>query len=416
MAMIDQLDERQGCPSGSSALYDSLCVGRFQLQKQWDTFCPEPEPEVVLSGLEMNADPEDIDNDAEAGKRIHLLYAGKACPGASQAEIDRADRGLQVDVKMKGQWLTSLGADLEPAIPILELRESRWWLRDAKGDPVYSGQTDVIWVRGNEGGPCDVLIGDLKGLFGHHDQAPLNMQIRRYIALVAVNISGMGYTQLNSAMAYLNQPAKTLLPAMTVYDEDAISMAVLEMHTDIAAIMDPNAPRQAGPVQCHHCKAKLICTEYQEAESTLLLSVATQEVAPPAKEEIEGAVKLLSAEALSKFLEWTPALENACDLAKLEGKRRLREDALSLPGWHLKPNNPRSKVEDVKALYEKLAREYGVTGEAFTALCSVVKCNVVELIRKVSGLKGAALDAKVAEIMAGTTRPIKVQHSLEKLK
>lgn len=415
--MPNPQDERAGCPSGSSALQDQLCPGRFQLQKQWDTTCPSEEPEVVLSGLEYNADPENIDNDAEAGKRIHLLYAGKACTAASQAEIDRAEKALQVDAKMKSQWLTSLGADLEPEIKILELRETRWWLRDEKGDPIYSGQSDVVWIRGNEDGPADILLGDLKGLWGHHDPAPLNMQIRRYIALIAANAIDAGYTGINSASAYLNQPAKTLMPAMTVYDEEAIQMAVLEMHSDIAAMMDPKATRTAGPVQCHHCTAKLICPEYQEAQLTLVETVSLPAILePPTKEALSEAVKLLPASQLSKLLDWTPALENACELAKFEAKRRLREDALSLPGWNLKPNPSRSKVEDVNELFKRCALAYGVTAEVFTKLCSIPKGAVIELVKAHSGLKGAALDAKVVELLAGTTRAVKVQHSLERLK
>jgi hypothetical protein len=357
-----------------------------------------------------------MDLDAEAGKRIHLLYSGKECPGATQAEIDRAEKALQVDAKMKSAWLTSIGADLEPAKPILELRESRWWLRGENQEPLYSGQTDAVWIRGDEGGEADILVADLKGLFGYHDPAPLNMQIRRYIALVAANRSGMNYTGIRSASAYLNQPAKTLNPVMTTYDADAIEMAVMEMHMDLAAMMDPDAKRIAGPVQCHHCRAKLLCPEFEKAQSAVMVSVVEQVTAPPSKETLSEGIAALPGPTLAKFLAWVPAFRDACDLAQTEGKRRLRDDPASVPGWALKPNAPRSKVEDVTTLFARCSAEWQVTGLAFTALCSITKKNIQQLVREKSKLKGAALDAKVTEIMAGTTRPIPVSASLEKVK
>lgn len=406
--MTDQLDERQGLPSGSSALQDSLCSGRFQLQKVWDAICPEAEPEETEEG-----NPDDIDSDREAGKRIHLLYAGKECPGASQAEIDRAERALKVDAKMRADWLSSIGADENT--PVVDLRETRWWLTDEAGQRIYSGQTDAVWFTKNADGSANILVADLKGLWGHHDAAPLNVQLRRYIALIAVNADKMGYTEIRSATAYLNQPAKTLTPTPTRYDAEKIQMAVMEMHMDIAAIMDPEAKRTAGPVQCHHCRAKLICPEFEREQQTLMMTVVEQSAKPPDKDTIISGVNQLSTPTLSRLLSWVPALRDLCDLAQMEGKRRLREDPNSIPGWFLKPNAPRSKIEDISTVFARCSAEWSVGALQFTQLCSITKTDVIKLVRSHSKLRGQQLDAKVAEILAGATRPIKVGPSLQRL-
>lgn len=399
-------DERMGLPSGSSALEDSLCHGRFQLQKQWDEFSPEPEPSEDDHG-----NPEDIDSDREAGRRIHLLYAGKECPEASLAEVDRAQKARRVDEAMKAKWLAQF--DTEPIGKIEELRETRWWLRDELGRAQYSGQTDVVWIRKSMEGFVDVLVGDLKGLWGKHDPAPLNMQIRRYIALIAMQEE---FREIRSASAYLNQPVRTMMPVLTTYDEDAIAQAVLEMASEVAQITDPNAKRTAGALQCHHCRAKLICPEFQNAESSIMKAIAVPVASgPPSKQDIEMGMRSLSGENLARFLAWRPALRDACDLAESEAKRRLRVNEDSVPGWRLWPNSPRAKIDDVNKIYTRCAEQFQIDGKEFSALCSITKVNLIGLVREKSGLKGEALDMKVKEILDGATHEIKVSPSLEKI-
>src|SRR5690348_10763899 len=120
--MVDQ--ERLGLPSASSALYDSLCYGRHHAQLAWDNVCSANEP----AEDEFDDSVPEIDRDIEAGKRIHLLYAGNEIPGAKPAETDRVARAKQIDRTMFEKWMANLG--YEPLAPLKTLRETRWWYYD----------------------------------------------------------------------------------------------------------------------------------------------------------------------------------------------------------------------------------------------------------------------------------------------
>lgn len=402
-------DPRKGLPSGSSALQDSLCPGRWRAQKEFETLCSGQDLGEIEEHQEGPVD--DIDKDRDAGRRIHKLYANEPCPDAKPAEIERADAAKQVDKKMKAEWM----AIFDPAenVEITELREWRWWLKDDDGNPVYSGQTDVVWIRGNEGQDAEVLLGDLKGLWGYHDPAPINMQIRRYIALMSSAIKELGYSGLKSVWAYLNQPAKTMSPKFVLYNEESIQMAVLEMYQDLSAMQDPAAERRPGPVQCHHCKAKLICEEWMATQDTTL-SGPVETVAPiiPSKEQMQAGVERLSGARLAAIIPWAKALGNFVELAEAEAKRRLRKDPASVPGWELKKNPMRSKVEDIKLLYSRLNAAYEMTGAEFINLCTVTKRALEEKVRELSKLKGKALDERMDNLLDGVTKPIPVSDSL----
>lgn len=400
--MSDNKDPRLGLPSGSSALQDSLCPGRWRAQKDFESLAME----------EVENDPrgDDIDSDAAAGRRIHALYAGEVVPEATEQERRRAEQALAVDTKMHNDWAAFFRYD--PDLPIVTVREHRWWLKAEDGKPIYSGQTDMVKIRGKPGDVAHILVADLKGLWGHHDPAAQNMQIRRYIALIAASIQDIGYSEVRSAAAYLNQPAVTMNPQMVQYDGNDIAEAVMQMQLDVAAILDPDAPRTAGPVQCHHCKAKLFCEQYQESISGLPVPMPLNGT-PLAKEAIADTVAKLSGERLAAIIPWLPSLDNMVSLAKAEAKRRLRADPKSVPGYRLKKNAPRSKVTDIMELWNRLASKYQITAQEFVSLCSVTRTNVEQVTREKSGLKGKALDAQIKTLLEGCTMPIPVSDPLE---
>lgn len=401
-------DPRLGLPSGSSALQDQLCPGRWRAQKEFDALTGgqiEEEQEPEKNG-------EDMDHDAEAGKRIHKIYAGEVCEAATERERERARQALQVDTEMHEKWAANFNG--LPFAPITALREHRWWLHNENGEPLYSGQTDLVKFRGKVGEEVDILVADLKGLWGHHDDALLNQQLRRYIALIDANIQGMGYTVLRSAAAYLNQPAVTMRPQLALYEREDIDTAVMQMHLDIAAMMDPEAPRVAGPVQCHHCRAKLVCEEFIQERQELPLALPVEmSVDPPRKEVLAAALNKLPGEKLAQIIPWLPTFEHLVALAKSETKRRLRQDPLSVPGFRLKKNSPRSKVVDLLKVWDRLTSAYALTAEEFLALCSITKQNCEDVIREKSGLKGKGLDEKVKIILDGATMAIPVSDSIE---
>jgi hypothetical protein len=232
-----------------------------------------------------------------------------------------------------------------------------------------------------------------------------------------VNIQANGYfSEARSASAYLNQPAKTLTPVMTTYDTDGIDTAIMEMQLDLAAMQEADPVRRAGPVQCAKCKGKLICPEFEAAQPMQMATIDGAPGRPLSKETIELHLDRLPGVDLARVLDWVPALDHLCSLAKNEAKKRLREDATSVPGWGIKPNAPRSQVEDLAKVYGRLITEYQITGLEFSTACSITKKNVIQIVRDKSGLKGASLDSKVKEILDGATREIKVSNSLEKVK
>lgn len=396
------LDERENLPSASSALYDSLCPGRWRAQKDYESANGPVAEDVEQGGPEY-----DLDRDAEAGKRIHLLYAGKPCPAATDAERDRAAAGREIDQLMYGKWIELIGQDESP---VIEIRERRFWVYDTDGKTkLYSGQADALWIKGKEGGPCHILLSDLKGLWGHHDDAALNMQIRRYLAIVTYSIQKLGYTEVLSAMAYLNQPAKTMNPRPVVFNQEDLLGAVIEMVSAIADILDPDAPRHAGPVQCHRCKAKLVCGEFIN-DAYKVTQVSADGI--PTKEQMQVKVMMLTGEKLGSIIPWAKALEEFVHLAETEARSRLKSDPDSVPGWMIKPNPDRHPINDVGKIYERLVSQLAITPAEFTGLCELSKSAVEKLLRAKAGLKGKKLDEAMKALCEGATGTQKIAPSL----
>lgn len=408
-------DPRLGLPSGSAALENSMCLGRHNAQKLWVTLT-EGDPEETDGSQEDSKPSDDMDRDAAAGIRIHKLYAGEAVTEAKEAERNRAAQALEVDTKIHQTWVDFFKA--EPEEQIVAVRERRWWMKDDSGQPIYSGQTDLLKIRGHANGQADILIGDLKGLWGYHDDATLNLQLRHYIGLVASGIGELGYIGVRSAACYLNQPAITMSPKLALFDHDDVEQTVQEVFLHAMAVNDPDASRTAGPIQCHRCQAKLICQEYQDYVQTLPVIVAPfrPEQPVPVKAVIEHQVTSLTGEKLAELLPWLPAMDNVVALAKAEAKRRLKKDPESVPGWQLKPNRPRSKITDLIEVYNRLSRQYNVKPSDFVKVCSISGENLEEITRAASGLKGKALAEKVRQLKDGCFIPIPVSDSLEEIK
>lgn len=413
--MNEKYDPRMGLPSGSSALECSLCQGRFQAEKLWATIT-EGQPGDAEDENQSEGPSDDMDKDAAAGTRIHRLYAGEVVPEASEAEHRRAEQALQIDTRIHETWANFFRADPEEQIVIT--RERRWWMTDDSGHPIYSGQTDLLKIRGHINGQADILIGDLKGLWGYHDDATLNLQIRHYIGLVAFGIKSLGYIGVRSAACYLNQPAKTLSPKLAMFDADDVERTVQEVFLHAMAINDPDASRTAGPIQCHRCRAKLICEEFGNMAMDLPVPILTPAARDqiPTKVAIEQSIVRLTGEKLAELLPWLPALESTVALAKSEAKRRLRLNIASVPGWKLKPNSPRTKVIKLLDVYNRLANLYKVDATDFLGHCSITGENLEGIARKASGLKGKALAERLKEIKDGCTQETKVSDSLEEIK
>lgn len=408
-------DPRLGLPSGSAALENSMCLGRHNAQKLWLTLT-DGQPEDAEEDPQIPGQAEDMDRDAAAGIRIHKLYAGEVVPEAKEAERNRAVKAQEVDSKIHQTWVDFFKA--EPEEQIVTVRERRWWMKDDNGQPMYSGQTDLLKIRGHANGQADILIGDLKGLHGYHDDATINLQIRHYIGLVASSIGELGYIGVRSAACYLNQPAVTMSPKLALFDHDDVEQTIQEVFLHAMAVNDPDAARTAGPIQCHRCRAKLMCQEYQDFVATLPVTVAPSEPdqAVPVKAVIEHQVTSLTKEKLAELLPWLPALDNVVALAKSEAKRRLKKDPESVPGWRLKPNSPRSKITDIIEVYNRLAKQYNVKPSEFVKVCSISGVNLEEITRTASGLKGKALAEKFRQLKEGCFMPIQVSDSLEQIK
>lgn len=406
-------DERKGLPSASSALEDSICHARFRMQREWLEATQEEvneRDEELFGQSDSREHDETIDSDAESGRRIHKLYAGQACPEATAPEVQRAELARGVDARMFQRWMEGSGGETS-----YEVRERRIWLEDEDGNAIYSGQPDVFWVRAAPARTCDILVGDLKGLWGHHDPSRINVQIRRYIALIAATVEELGYSKVNSAACYLNQPAVTLEPQLTVYSREDIEDAVIEMHMEVLAISDPTAEPTPHPRACHHCKAKLACLPFQ-TQAQLLPATTVLGVEPPEKKELKERVEALSGAKLAMLLPWGKALVDMNELAQTEARRRLRSDPESVPGYKLKPNADRSKIVDVKKVWQHVSAQYHVKADDFMAKVGITKAAVAEMIRDHSELKGMALDAEVLKVVDGATNPIKVSPSLERAK
>lgn len=389
-------DPRMGLPSASSAREDYLCPGRYRAQQEWGVA--------------------DDSSAAEAGTRMHKLYAGDQSIEATSFERNRVEYARVIDEAMQRKWRDWLeesgrvkdASGLHICDPTYHFR----WKWNVGGQMMFSGETDRV-VIAEELRPefrTHVLLTDFKSLFGEHDPADINFQIRRYVGLM-----GLETPSVMTVTAYINQPSMKGLPAATLFERGHIVQAMEELRVSVLKMLHPKAPRIPGNIQCTHCKAKLSCPEYQKVMKTTDVLVRGDNGEPATTAQMAGRLTVISNEHLEKILPWVQALESFRGLAWKEAKERLKakKDAFGYR-WFLEPND-RDEITDLSLVLANLTDGLkGLTVKEFLGACSLSKEKLANLIRSHTNLKGKGLNDAVQEACAGAIKTKELEPTLKK--
>lgn len=230
---MDKPDPRLGFTSASNALPDILCPGRHLAQR----------------GL-----PGYTNRDADAGQLIHSAFAGDIDPSTLiPAHRKTVVRGREIEEHMVEQWYKIVNDPLD-ADHIPELiakrakREIRLWAYK-NGQKIHSGAIDAMWFANDMG---DILIEDLKSLFGEVDDAPDNLQLRDYAALAALNYGA------KRVIVFINQPNVRWGyndQEFVTYQADDLAQAIEQMERRVMASNDVRSERLPNFNACKYCLA-----------------------------------------------------------------------------------------------------------------------------------------------------------------
>lgn len=324
----------------------------------------------------------------------------RACPGSFHASIGEPERptpwsesGTDIHAALCGQPATITPEQQDVADTCKTLvdracaaagygslqsatrihREQRLWIEDS-----WSGQFDLLiqW-----GGRC--LLIDFKTGRADNPEPADNEQLRALVALVYAN-----YFPREITVAIIQPWVSPQIPPLAIYKNDDLEHAVKYSMDLVDAADKPAAPRRTGD-HCRYCPA-LGGSRCPESRA-LVAEVAAV-----------SAVDALDGPQLARFLEISTIAEHAIEAGRARAKFLLDVDPNAVPGWTLKPGVERETIADVRKVFGR-AVNAGVPAELFSAQCTISKKAVKDLLRGAKGLKGAALDALVADTLEGCT-------------
>ena len=379
-------DERGGWTSASNAAADRLCQGRHQAQL----------------GI-----PDSTSEDAKFGREVHeALYAGDPT-GLDSQQLSLYEQHLEINEKLMNQFF---GPDREAAIIV---KERRYWCQVREKPGVekrfqHSGQPDFIARHLNR-----VLIVEYKSLPGEVPEPSKNEQLRDQANLVSGTFGIRGDCEIGTAV---NQPLVTHSPELCIYRPEDLKISEQQMFDRVRKSNAQDAPRTPNPTSCKFCKAKSKCKEY-EAWAESLLPSTTKVVGLPVSE--------WTPDMRAYYCEMRGTARKWLDDCDAEMKRLLDADPSSIPGWKLEEGATTSVITDAQELFGRfcyVAKEFAaetnpedptkLITELFMQCVKVGKEDFKSQVRKVTGLKGKALVAKLEELFAGITEERKNKPSL----
>lgn len=349
--------------------------------------------------------------DAKFGREIHDALHKDDPSGLKSDQLAIYEQHIEIREAVMNQFF---GPDREAAIVV---KERRYWVNVLEKSGVagarfrHSGQPDFIARHLNR-----VLLMEYKSLPGDVPEPSENEQLRDQVILIA---GSFGIVEDCEIGACVNQPLVTHSPEVCIYRPEDIKVAEGLMFDRVRNSNKEGAKRTPNPVSCKFCKAKGRCKEY-EAWAESLLPATTKVVGLPVTEwtpdmrayycNMRGAAK--------KWLE-------ECDA---EMKRVLTADKDAIPGWKMEEGNKPSEIKDPQELFARFcdaAREFAketnpddpnkVLTELFMSCVKVKKEEFKSQVRKSTGLKGKAFNAKIEELFAGITEEKQNAPSLAKM-
>ena len=361
------MTDRHNLPSASGAERYSLCRASFLMDEKRG---------------------ERVDDTAESsmGTRIHARLAGENIE-LTAAEETIAERATYIEA-------TALLEYFGAAPFAHKIREERLWYRDPLTlTRSWSGQPDLVVIEQAQNARAAVV--DYKSLWGQHTEAPSNLQLRCLAVLVAVEYG------IENVRVILVQPNGWPKYTVADYGPAELRQAEEEMAALMEDVQREGHPRTPSAKACRYCRARHVCPEAIAAASAVTTLPR------------EGAEIALPPEAIAAFLDRIPLVESVVEAVKAKAKRMLEADPNAIPGWRLKPGTEREKITDIGTVFSRFT-DAGGTQEQFTQAVSITKSALTETVRSVTGLKGNALNAKIADIVAGCVTTSTTDPSLEK--
>ena len=361
-------DERLGLPSASSAQRYALCPGSFLLEKQ--------------------SPPVEETQDATDGTKIHAALACEIDADELNDEqrktYESCDRDF--DRVVLGMGVSKVATNVRI--------EERLFSRNKS----FSGKPDEVVVFQDNTG----LVIDYKTGRNEVEHATGNMQLRWLAVLAAQNY---GLTKVTVAII---QPLVGE-PSVCTYTTEDIAQAESECDAIIAALYEPNAPRNPSLEACKYCKAKAICPEAQAAA----LEVATPLRNVPEGTTPDAIASTLTGPHLAEFLKRSKLAEAVIDACRAEAKRRLLEGQ-DVPGFTLKPGRTQEKITNPTEVFNRFVK-LGGSEDAFLACVTIGKEKLKTAVKTATTLKGKGLDAAFDTLLENCTETKQTAQTLEEV-
>lgn len=333
--MTPEQDERLNRWSASSADRVWHCQGSEQLIRS-------------IPAEQLDTTPAEI---AESGSRIHATLETGEAGELEMTEVEIAEQLKVLENEAVLKWI--LDFDMANCIPEVQ-REQRFWVRDAKLEPITSAKCDVVYVFDGR-----ALALDYKSGFLPATPAQRNLQAKvQAVALWAET----GVTNIRVGIVQHRLRSVVTLADYT-YDD------LMRAYEDIL-LMDwrtkqPGAPRVPG-AHCGYCPAKAHCMEFASyAHMPSVLSntwIASQKqittpegVAVKPTEYVQLAVDRLSNDDLA-YIERRRGMAEKMFAAVKSRMKKLPTEELAAIGFELVEGRAMSKVTDFPGLTEFISR------------------------------------------------------------
>lgn len=359
--MISPHDIRRGVPSASGMQRLHECPPSFDLERL--------------------APPEEANEDAASGTRIHAVLALQAgADTLTMAECDTLDMCAKQAGEVVAEWAGHHGF----AAPDTSLREQRLGMNalgrvldvtpEATSDFVFTGQADLVLVKDGK-----ALVIDYKTGRGDTAEAVDNAQLAALAVLVA------GRYKVEAVRVAIVQPWAGK-PTVSDYTANGLALAKswLIETLDAASTSTPDQAR-AGE-WCKYCKAKVACPALKESALQVVevLNSPTLPHGDTQRAALFARAMELSPERLLGAYRGLSLVKSMA--AAIEGAFRARVTAGEMPGWKIETKPGNREVTDAQKAFAGLA-PLGVTESDMLEAATVSITALEEAVRKRSGIK-----------------------------
>lgn len=358
--MTTDHDERRGLPSASEMHRIHHCPASHQMAKHA---------------------PKSSSRDAEIGTLGHAVLSDDVSADEVPYSVaDIAERCEDQIARLLTDW-TAEGDE-----PVKCFKEVRYGLTafgtvlemtlESRGDFVFSGQADRLYVQGNHG-----LLIDTKTLYGHHDHAAENYQISSLTVLTMIK------HKLVSLRAAIVQPRKGQ-PTTVEYDLDSLKLAHDLLLTDLLRESQATPDDRRAGDHCHHCDARFGCDVFKlsalnQVEKIDPMSIASMDGKTQRSAMFARAMEL-SPESHIGAYRGLAIVKRYIDA--IEGSFKQRVEAGEIPGFSIATKPGNREITDPEKAFNALV-PLGVTTEDVLAACTIPVGAMEEAVRIRSGIK-----------------------------